>query len=334
MRKVVLFLFIIPKGGPAYEAEMSLVFLCSKFRTQGLYGDDYWPEKTLACPKKRALNTSLAKKLAGTTGAKRSRAYIMENVAYAITLVEQSFPPYNLLVQYNREHKAMPIQVICRGCHSRFKVNEKFAGKKGACPKCKAPIEIPELKDEVVVHAPEAFGGGGRGASGKLTLKPIKREETRFNPILLGIAAVCVISVFIVTWFLGGQYEKPEEIPTMLLALGALVLAPPLVYVGYVFFRDSELQPYRGQSLWIRIAICSVSYAVLWGLYTMVIGFLVPDGPPDVWLYIVVVPGIIALGGLASFASLDLDTTSAPFHYCFYVGMTVLLRVTMGLPPY
>ncbi len=46
----------------------------------------------------------------------------------------------------------MPINVICPGCHARFKVGDQFAGKTGPCPKCKTQIPIPALGYEVVFH--------------------------------------------------------------------------------------------------------------------------------------------------------------------------------------
>ena len=70
----------------------------------------------------------------------------------------------------------MPIQVTCPGCHARFKVSDKFAGQTGPCPKCKKPITIPKKEDEVVIHAPEAYGP--KGVDGTATLKPIERKES------------------------------------------------------------------------------------------------------------------------------------------------------------
>ena len=50
----------------------------------------------------------------------------------------------------------MAINVICPGCHTRFKVSDKYAGVEGPCPKCKVKIKIPEKSDEVVIHTPDA----------------------------------------------------------------------------------------------------------------------------------------------------------------------------------
>ncbi len=49
----------------------------------------------------------------------------------------------------------MPIRVQCPQCRAEFQVNEKFAGKKGPCPKCKNTIEIPR-GESVATPAPAA----------------------------------------------------------------------------------------------------------------------------------------------------------------------------------
>ncbi|MCA9246062.1 MAG: hypothetical protein KDA42_03075, partial [Planctomycetales bacterium] len=79
----------------------------------------------------------------------------------------------------------MPIHVICPGCHARFSVSEKFAGKKGPCPKCKKEIQVPAATEEVKIHAPEHSEVGAKSAGGKLVLKPIERQETKVKPVLL-----------------------------------------------------------------------------------------------------------------------------------------------------
>ena len=78
--------------------------------------------------------------------------------------------PISLLVTRSlllRSLAAMPINVTCPGCLKRFSVADKFAGKKGPCPKCKKIITIPKKEDEVVIHAPEHSEAGAIGAGGR-----------------------------------------------------------------------------------------------------------------------------------------------------------------------
>ena len=223
----------------------------------------------------------------------------------------------------------MPIQVTCPGCHARFKVSDQHAGKKGPCPKCKVEIQVPRKEDEVIIQAPEQFGGA-RDAAGNLVLKPIERNETTltvwmFTAIFAGILAVFALAAVV------RMYHPDGEVPLYVKALGAIALAPLLTYVGYAFLRDAELEPYRGMSLVLRITICAAVYAVLWGGYVLAAQYFYGEGPLEVWNLLFLVPPFVFIGALVAFASLDLNPTSAFLHYAFYLAVTVVLRLTVGL---
>ena len=76
----------------------------------------------------------------------------------------------------------MSIRVTFPGCLKRFNVSEKFAGKKGPCPKCKKTIEIPEKDEEVVIHEAET---GAKDSTGKKLSKQIARKETNLSTVNL-----------------------------------------------------------------------------------------------------------------------------------------------------
>jgi hypothetical protein len=233
----------------------------------------------------------------------------------------------------------MPIAIICPGCHSRFQVSEKFGGKQGPCPKCKTLINIPKASEQVKIAEPEDYGGA-KDAKGKLVLKPIEREETHLSPnVAMAIGAACVITLGI-AWMIGrmAQVEPepgatvhaPPNVSSMVLGIGAVLLAPPLVLAGYSFLRDDELEPYRGRALWIRATLCAVAYAALWGVYALLGGNGYLNGP-QVWIF--AGPPFFVVGGAAAYAALDLEFSTAVLHYAFYLGVTVVLRLVMGLPP-
>jgi hypothetical protein len=224
----------------------------------------------------------------------------------------------------------MPIQVICPGCHARFKVSDKFAGQRGPCPKCKDVITIPKLEDEVVIHAPEAYGP--KGVDGTATLKPIQRQETKASVVVIG-GSIAATLVTVAAAFAIGKLYPAHDVPKWLLGLGAVVLAPPLVYLGYTFLRDQELAAYSGQSLWTRIGICSIVYAGLWGMHLYIRHMVVGTGTFELFHLVYVLPLLVVPGALASLATLDLDSISAGLHYGLYLLTTVLLRLLMDLPP-
>ncbi len=221
----------------------------------------------------------------------------------------------------------MPIPVVCPGCKARFAVSEKFAGKKGPCPKCKNVITIPTpapVAEEVKIHAPEEYAAGGKDSKGRAVSKPIARQETKVDKRVVGGIVVGVLFVLGMAFVCRGLTNK-----TPICALGLILIGPPLALGGYSFLREDELEPYRGRSVLIRSAICGLVYAALWGFYLWVSGYLTGE----VWQWAFVAPVFIGIGGFAAWASYDLEFGNAALHYCFFLGVTLLLRFVMGIPP-
>ncbi|MGD9637352.1 MAG: hypothetical protein AB7U97_29030, partial [Pirellulales bacterium] len=159
----------------------------------------------------------------------------------------------------------MPINVTCPGCFTKFTVADKFAGQKGPCKKCKTIIEIPKLEDQVVIHAPDHSEAGAVGAGGRHALKTYKRQDTKFQPLMFAAVVGVVLVMLLVALVLRGQDK-----PTWLLALGAIILGPPLAWAGYTFLRDDELEGYAGANLALRATACGLVYALLWGVYLFI----------------------------------------------------------------
>jgi len=219
----------------------------------------------------------------------------------------------------------MPISVLCPGCKARFKVSDKFAGKKGPCPKCKAQITVPTTVDEVKVHAPEEHEGGGRDVKGKLVGKPIARQETRITLVPALIIGGVTLVIVLAAWLLGEIFAAEDM--GFLRAAALLLLSPLLAAAAYSFLYDDEREPYRGLPLWLRSGICGLVYALLWGVYTWVPAEVVAN----YWSWFYVAPPFFIVGALAAHVTLDLDTGNSIFHYCFYVLVTLGLRWLIGM---
>lgn len=222
----------------------------------------------------------------------------------------------------------MAISIVCPGCKKRFKVSDKFAGKKGPCPKCKTQINIPEKADDVVVHAPESFGP--KDKAGRPALKPIARKEAKFSPIMAGIIGGVVLLVFIVAWML----RSPDgNVHPILLVIGAIGLAPPLAWSAYSFLRDAELEPFRGVELLIRLGACSAVYVILWGLVALISGYVLDVDISELevihWAFIL--PVMIVIGSFAAYASLDLEMAIGGLHYGMYLVVTFVLLIVLGV---
>jgi hypothetical protein len=222
----------------------------------------------------------------------------------------------------------MPIQVTCKHCLTRFNVSEKFAGKKGPCPKCKQEITVPALTEQVVIHAPEV--SGPKDAAGQLVLKPIAREEVKVSRSGL-ILVISVVALTIAAAVgLRSAFESP---PIAALALGLIALSPALVWAGYSFLRDAELEPYRGRELWTRVAICAAVYAALWVMYAYLPAYVLSvAGPSEVGIGTasITLAILLGLGTFTAVMCFEFDGLIGFLHITLFAVVTILLALLAG----
>ncbi len=221
----------------------------------------------------------------------------------------------------------MSIIVVCPGCRKSFNVNEKFAGKSGPCPNCKRTLKIPEKSQEVKVHAPEEFAGGGRSITGKLVIKPESFAATKAKPVAVALIVAAVVVVLAVAWV--GRITELFSSSMIATTIALLIISPPLVAAAYAVLRDQELEPYRGKELYIRSALCALAYAALWRAFVLLQSRGIVTG--ELWNWLFIAPPFAIAGGLFALATLDLDYGDAVFHYSFYLIVTVVLRWIVGL---
>lgn len=220
----------------------------------------------------------------------------------------------------------MAIPVTCPSCLKRFNVSDKFAGKSGPCPNCKKTIRIPEKTEEVVIHAPD--DAAPKDSKGRSILKPIRRTEVNLSmPVILAtsLSTVVVFGLALGIGLSGGA-------PTALFAIGALLLAAPLVFVGYWFLHDDELGSYRGRDLLVRCGVCSIVFASLWGLYAYLPSYLTGDAEIDGLQVAMLLPIMLALGTIASVLVFELEVLQGLLLYAFYLAITFLLAWLAGAP--
>jgi hypothetical protein len=225
----------------------------------------------------------------------------------------------------------MPINVTCPGCLARFTVADKFAGKQGPCPKCKAVISIPKKEDEVIIHAPEHSEAGAIGAGGRHALKTYKRKDTKFQPLVFtGVAGFVLVALLVAL-----VLRSTGQVDDWLKIAAAVILGPPIAWAGYSFLRDAEFEGYHGVSLMLRAIACGLVFALLWGIYTFLGGrFFGADALAkglEIWQMVVLFVPVLAAGTLAAYAAFDLDPGSAFFSCAMYFAVTVMLRLVAGL---
>jgi hypothetical protein len=227
----------------------------------------------------------------------------------------------------------MAIQVICPTCHTRFKVGDQHAGKTGACPKCKGPIQIPAAGDEVIIHAPE-LEAGAKDAKGRSVLKPIKRKETKFKLNAALIVGGAVLLTVAIAFVLGRSKDQLEDVLTYVLAGGAVLLGPPLAYAGYFFLRDDEKGAYEGKELLVRCLAAGAVFAATWGVYMYLDSMLFradENEKLDIMYLGVLVAVAVGIGTFTAFVAFDFDPITAFFMFALYFVATALLRAVMGL---
>ncbi len=95
------------------------------------------------------------------------------------------------------------IRVTCDACGASFTAKDELAGRKGKCPSCKAPIEVPqpEADDEpeeheeapvVVAHGGRRHGSGRRasGSSRRRHNVPHKKSNSQLVVILVAVVVL------------------------------------------------------------------------------------------------------------------------------------------------
>jgi hypothetical protein len=227
----------------------------------------------------------------------------------------------------------MAIHVICPTCHTRFKVGDQHAGKTGACPKCKGPIQIPAAGDEVVIHAPE-LEAGAKDAKGRSVLKPIKRKETKFKLNAALIVGGAVLLTVAIAFVLGRSKDQLEDVLTYVLAGGAILLGPPLAYAGYFFLRDDEKGAYEGKELLVRCLAAGLVFAATWGVYMYLDSMLFRADETeklDIMYLGVLVAVAAGIGTFTAFVAFDFEPITAFFLFALYFASTAMLRAVMGL---
>ena len=224
----------------------------------------------------------------------------------------------------------MPIPVTCPSCLTRFSVSDKFAGKSGPCPKCKTTIKIPEPSEQVVIHAP--VDSGPKGRKGQSIFKPIRREEVKLSlPVIL---SVVIGSIVVFSLSLGFPIPGSQP-PAVLLAMTALLLACPIVFAGYWFLRDEDLQGFSGRELLVRCGICAAVFAIGWALYRFIPAYV--SGHSSVAEtraieMVLMFAVMIGIGTAAAVLALELEIAQGLLLYMLYFLITFVLVWVSGAP--
>ncbi len=220
----------------------------------------------------------------------------------------------------------MSIIVICPSCRKRFAVNEKFAGKAGTARIAGTRSRFRPQTAEVKIHTPDTIREWRAEHYRPAGAQAHRREETKFNPLAAaGIA--CVAAAIFAGALLGGKIGLLNN-HHIFTAAGLALVSPLLALAGYSFLYDDELEPYKSNSLFIRSAICGLTYALLWGVFVYVSDIVLTG---DIWNWVFITPPFLAAGTMVAVTAFDLEFGNGFFHYSFYLLVIILLRWTAGM---
>ena len=226
----------------------------------------------------------------------------------------------------------MAITVTCPGCHKKFVVSEKFAGKSGPCKYCKTIIHIPNevpAAEKVVIHGGQTFSSGGKNAQGKLVLKPLERDVKKFNRVRAIFVTAGILGALIATFVLGKVFNLNEN---FLIAAAGLCVVTPLIVGGLypLVKKDEMLESIHGYDFYWRTGVISVVYAGMWGTlsYLMYLGTL-SSQTPTMWAICTI--ALVLFGIFMCMCFYELEWGNAAFHTLAFVLVTLLLRYLAGI---
>ncbi len=222
----------------------------------------------------------------------------------------------------------MSIRVTCNKCHTRFNVSEKFAGKEGPCPKCKAKIRVPMPTEEVRIEAPKTKGP--TDTEGRAIVDPILRKDTVLSTVqivLLVVGMVGFLALAFAMRYVVSDWES--QLGGVVLGVGAFLMAVPLLFITYHIIRDNELEPFAGMELWKRIGICSVVFAASWVALPAAAYVFNGQFPEASWVLASLI--MFAAGAVASMGSFEFEWLLGVVHYGLYFAVGIIARVLAGL---
>jgi len=220
----------------------------------------------------------------------------------------------------------MPIQVTCPKCHTRFNVSEKFAGKEGPCPKCKTKIRVPSKAEEVVIEAPKT---GPTDSEGREILKPIKRADRSMSKFQIGAIIAALVGFLVAAFLFRLTIEDKLDFPFWILAVSAIVIAVPIALGAYTILKDTELEDFKGKSLWARVLICGGIYALFW--LAMPISKYAFGDQYELGTWILALVAMLGGGAAVGMLAFDFDYLTGLLHYGLYLGFCLIGRLIAGI---
>ncbi|MBQ3389369.1 MAG: hypothetical protein IJG60_09175 [Thermoguttaceae bacterium] len=215
----------------------------------------------------------------------------------------------------------MSIHVICPGCMTQFEVSDRFAGKKGPCPKCGHIIEIP--KANVTIVSPDEMVVDGKKVHNPDHVRPIEQKSYSFTGHALLVNLGVFAAVLAVALFFHFVHMPYLAVPVGIL-LG-LAVAFPLMKYGYMTFRDpDDLEIFLGGELGKKSIAGAAVFVALWLVYELILLYMNPGGMALVYL----IP-IALFAAFVPVVIFDMDFTDSLAVAVVFLLAVILLRGLM-----
>ncbi len=215
----------------------------------------------------------------------------------------------------------MSIHVICPGCMTQFEVSDRFAGRKGPCPKCGHMIEIP--KANVTIVSPDELVVGGKKVQNPDLIRPIEQKTYSFTgrAILVNLAVLtAVLAVALVFHFV---HFLPLAVPVGILLV--LTVAYPLMKYGYMTFRDpNDLEIFLGGQLGKKSILGAAILMAIWIVYELILFYMNPGAMALAYLIPVAV-----FAAFVPVVIFDMDFTDALAVAVVFLLAVIVLRGLM-----
>lgn len=211
-----------------------------------------------------------------------------------------------------------------------FEVDDRFAGKKGPCPKCGHLIEIP--KEKLVIHAPDDITEGGKTRKNVgHDARPIQQRLFTLSGRQVAVGFGGVVMVFLLSYLVGLAHSP--VLSTIIGALLAFGIAFPIADFGYMLIRDeNDLEIYLGNERHIRALKAAVVFAASWIVFELFVHFL---GGTGLFACLYLIP-IAAIGSFGALIFFDCNFGSALLVYLMFAFSAIICRgliYTDGMKP-
>ncbi|MBR5758639.1 MAG: hypothetical protein IKX88_08595 [Thermoguttaceae bacterium] len=194
----------------------------------------------------------------------------------------------------------MAIRVICPGCMTSFEVDDRFAGKKGPCPKCGHIIEIP--KEKLIIHAPDTITDGGKTKAAAHTghdARPIAAKRIIYTGKQIFWGVMGALGAMALTYLVGASGLTLAA--KIYGAIAVFLIAFPIAEFGYTLIRDeNDLEMFLGNERHWRSFYTALVFGASWLVFEAFAYYLNATGPMTC-LYLLVCGAIGAIGALIFF---------------------------------